>query len=209
MELNEKEYGIVMLLRDYMNFLPSGQQEAFVPAVSAFGNSGNWPVTVELEKRMDTSSMVGETYAHLDSALNRLAREEPILYNALLVIYLREEAGHRDLDKIKAVAAEGNLDAARLVSDHNQAITKLARMLDEQDLYIRMPHKATGPRPGQDMVEMHNELFAVFWRDYEHGEGNLPYRKALANSVLRMDNYYTRRHADRIIKKKLQEINED
>ncbi len=198
--MDKKKQEIILLLRDYMNFLPSGPQEAFVP-VGSFGVESAWNLTSESIRRMDKNSMTGETYDNLDKALVRLNRDEPKLYEALLVIYLREESGHRDLDHIQSVATAGNERAKELIKRHDLAIDKLAQYMYNDDLYVRFPHKATGPKPGQDMAEMHEQLFSIFCR--YHFEDELPYRAALANAVLKMNNYYSKRHADRIIRARL------
>lgn len=204
--MSNNRIDIILLLRDYMNFLPSGPQEAFVPLGTGFSSSeSSWPLTTESLKRADKNTMVGDTYDKLDRALRLLDRKYPNLYRAIVDIYLREESGHRDLDHIKEVASKGNAVALDLLDRHDKAIDKLVSILEGVDLYIRYPHKATGPKPGQNMEEKHEELFAIFLRVYE--DENVPYRHALNYAVFKMDGYYSKRHADRIIKKRLDEYN--
>lgn len=203
---NPKRIEIILLLRDYMNFLPPGPQEAYVPVGSGFGTESDWPLTAESIKRLDKTSLVGETYDRLDKALRLLDKKHPRLYHALMDIYLREESGHRDLDHIKKVAKAGILAAQDLIHRHDQAIAKLVTYIGNVDLYVRYPHKATGPKPGANMEEKHDELFAIFSRAYD--DEDVPYRQALNYAVFKMDNYYSKRHADRIIKGKLQARNE-
>ncbi len=201
--MSNKRVDVILLLRDYMNFLPPGPQEAFVPLGSGFGGESNVPLTPESLKRLDRKSLVGDTYYKLDKALNFLDKKYPRLYHAMLDIYLREESGHRDLDHLKKNASNGSSYAQNLLDRHDKAIGKLVELLDGLDLYIRYPHKATGPKPGQNMEEKHAELFAVFWRLYN--DEDVPYRQALNYAVFKMDGYYSRRHADRIVKKRLNE----
>lgn len=203
-----KKAEVILLLRDYMNFLPSGQQEAYVPVGQAFSATDSWPLTAESERRMEKGSMTGETYDKLDKALRLLSIQYPTAYHALLEIYLREDSGHRDLDHIKKAARGGSLEALKLEQQHDIGIEKLAAYLADTDLYVRWPHKATGPKPGQDIETMHEELFATFLRYYdkdfhEEASGELPYRQALNAAVMKMNNYYSPRHADRIIKGRL------
>lgn len=204
--MNQEQNEIILLLRDYMNFLPPGPQEAFVPVGSGFTAESGWPLTAESIRRLNVDSLTGETYESLDQALTLLNRDHPDLYNALLIIYLREEAGHRDVDHIRTAAHRGSEEARDLLLQHDAAIKQLAKYLEGKDLYVRVPHKATGPKPGQNMQEMHQQLIANFRRYYEEDE--LPYRQALANAVTKMDGYYSRRHADRIIKGRMKAENE-
>lgn len=197
----DKQQDVILLLRDYMNFLPGGPQEAFVPIGSGFSSESAWPLTAESLRRLDKTTLTGETYDKLDKALIQLDNEYPLLYESILAIYLREESGHRDLDHIKQASDKGNQEAKQLLNKHNEAIKQLVIYLAKSDLYIRYPHKATGPKPGQNISEMHDELYSIFNRFYE--EDQLPYRQALQNAVLKMDGYYSTRHADRIIKARL------
>ena len=201
--MNNRRVEIILLLRDYMNFLPPGPQEAYVPVGMGISNESDWPLTAEALKRLDRTTLVGDTYYKLDRALRRLDREHPRLYHAMLDIYLREEAGHRDLDHIKRVAKSGLAQAVNLLERHDEAIDKLIEYLRNVDLYVRFPHKATGPKPGQNMEEKHDQLFAIFMRAYD--EDDVPYRQALTYAVFKMDDYYSKRHADRIIKGKLKD----
>lgn len=207
--MKTKEQDIILLLRDWANFLPSGPQEAYVPVGSGFGSESDWPLTAESLRRLDKSSMTGDTYARLDDALLRLDRQYPEQYEAILRLYLREESGHRDVDHLRLVASRGSEQAKALVKAHDMAITQLATWLAEDDLYVRYPHKATGPKPGQDIKEMHDQLVEVFLRFWENGEGNQKYRQALNNAVLKMDGHYSARHADRIVKARLEAMSDD
>jgi hypothetical protein len=205
--MDGKNNEVILLLRDYMNFLPSGPQEAFVPLGSGFGTESGFPLTAESLRRLNKNSLTGETYDKLDKALLKLDAEEPNLYEAIMVIYLREEAGHRDVDHIRSVARAGSSDAQKLLDKHDKAIEKLESYLANDDLYVRFPHKATGPKPGQNMDEMHEQLYSIFLRYFE--EDGLPYRQALANAVFKMDDYYSPRHADRIVKRRLKDLDEE
>ena len=204
--MSNRRVEIILLLRDYYNFLPPGPQEAYVPVGMGISNEeSDWPLTAESLKRMDKTTLVGDTYHKLDQALILLDQQFPSLYHAIMDIYLREESGHRDLDHIKKVAEAGILKAIDLLERHDAAIDKLVGYLRDTDLYVRYPHKATGPKPGQNMEEKHDELVAIFLRAYDGDE--LPYRQALNYAVFKMDNYYSKRHADRIIKGRLKHEN--
>jgi hypothetical protein len=201
--MTNRRVEVILLLRDYMNFLPPGPQEAYVPVGMGISNEADWPLTSESIKRLDRTTLVGDTYYKLDQALRRLDREHPKLYTAMLDIYLREESGHRDLDHIKRVAKAGLPDAIDLLARHDAAVEQLVEYLEHVDLYVRYPHKATGPKPGQNMEDKHDELFAIFMRAFD--DDDIPYRQALNYAVFKMDDYYSKRHADRIIKGKLRE----
>lgn len=204
MSITKREVRI--LLADYMNFLPPGPQDAFVSIVGGGGIETPWPITAELEKRMDKNSLVGSTYHILDRALNKLADSSPVLYSVLLRVYLREDSGHRDLDHIKKNSGT-SYGAMNLVAYEDAAIQKLVEYIDKIDMYVRMPQKAAGPRPGQNMEEKHNELFAIYTRNIDDG---LPHGQALSNAVFKMTDdvgnpYYSKRHAARIVKARLDE----
>lgn len=203
---NTKERQVRLLLADYMNYLPSGPQEAYIP-VGSGGSVDAWPITAELERRMDKTSLVGETYHNLDQALVLLDIMEPDLYNAILAIYLREDSGHRDLDHLTKMAGTSE-SIHDLVERENRAVKKLVSFLDNVDLYVRSPHKSSGPRPGQNMQEKHDELFAIYQRNVEDG---LAHGKAISNAVFKMVDehgspYYSKRHAIRVINSRLESV---
>lgn len=210
--MSTKKQDVKILLKDYMNFLPPGPQSAFVPVGAATGGlvTSDWPITPEAEKRMDKTSLVGETYDLLEKALVRLDDEYPLEYNAVLRVYLREEAGHRDEDFLRSKIAVASNNLVELLFDAECGVDHLVEYLKDEDLYVRYAQKAAGPRPGQNMEDKHGELFAIFMRYYD----DLPYRQALTNATFKMQDetgkpYYSRRHADRIIKKKLKEHDEE
>jgi hypothetical protein len=208
---NMREQEIIVLLRDYMNILPSGPQEAFVPLGSGGGLEDSWPLTAESIIRMDSTNYIGETYVKLDAALARLEREYPMQYEALLKTYLHEGAGHRDVDFLRQRAlVNGNPKIIQLLELHDDAITTLADYLSEDDLWVRWPQKAPGPRPAQNMDERHDQLYAIFLRYIEEG---IPYRQSIKNAAFKMTDldgepYYSQRHAERIIKPRWVEQNE-
>lgn len=202
-----REREIKILLADYMNFLPPGPQEAFVPTGAATGGmiESDWPITPELEKRMDRTTLVGETYGYLDDALRALNETEPDLYNAIYHMYLQEESGHRDEDKIilNSATSEG---AKWFLFKLDKALEWLAEYLQDKELYVRWPQKAAGPKPGQNMKERHDELFAIFGRYYDGSNYKDARDAAVFKTVDHEGNpYYTNRHADRIIKPRLHE----
>lgn len=203
---NTKRQEIIILLRDYMNILPPGPQEAFVP-LGGGGSSADsgWLITPELERRMDKNSLVGETYDLLDSALRKLDKEHPEWYGAIVQLYLQDGSGHRDVDdlRIKMGTKADTHPITVLVGHHDDAIDWLAETLDDEDLYVRWPQKAPGPQPGQNMDERHTALFAVFLRYIEDG---IPYRQSVRNAALKCE--YSTRHAERIIKPRWKEYNE-
>lgn len=204
--MKSTKQAVVVLLRDYMNILPPGPQEAFVPlAGSGSSEESGWLITPELERRMDGNTLVGETYEFLDDALRRLDREHPRLYSALVQLYLHDGSGHRDVDDLR-IKANGRTDNSigQLVIRHDAAIDILAEYLADTDLYVRWPQKAPGPRPGQNMNERHNALFAVFLRYIEDG---VSYRQSVRNAALKCE--YSVRHAERIIKPRWKEYNEE
>jgi hypothetical protein len=197
-----REQEIIVLLRDYMNILPSGPQEAYVP-LGTGGSEDSWPLTAESQVRMDIHNPIGETYAYLDDALGKLPPDQ---YAAMLVFYLHDGAGHRDVDDARNKAlANGNPDLVLLLEKHDDAIRNLAKMLDDADLWVRRPQKAPGPKPSQNMEDRHDELFAIFLRYME--DDKLPYRQSMRNARFKMTDtegepYYSERHAERIIKPK-------
>jgi hypothetical protein len=154
---------------------------------------------------MDRGTYIGETYAELDKALNKLSEEKPELYSAILLAYLHAEAGHRDVDDWREKAGrETSTDTVvSLVERHDAAIDWLTDELEEKELFIRWPQKAPGPQPGQNMGERHTMLFAVFLRYIEDG---ILYRQAVRNAALKCE--YSARHAERIIKPRWKEYNE-
>jgi hypothetical protein len=200
-----KKQEIIILLRDYMNILPPGPQEAFVPLAGGSSNESGWLITPELELRMDRGSLVGETYDILDTALRELDRQSPEWYGAIVQLYLQDGSGHRDVDdlRIKVGDKDNSHPVVSLIHKHDAAIAWLAKELADEDLYVRWPQKAPGPQPGQNMDERHTALFAVFLRYIEDG---IPYRQSVRNAAFKCE--YSPRHAERIIKPRWKEYNE-
>lgn len=210
--MNLREQEIMLLLRDYMNILPPGPQEAFVPIGSGVGTNNGWPLSDESIERLDEGTEVGYTYKLLDKALICLEDEYPNLYSAILQSYLHEGAGHRDVDHWRnKILTTGSPALTDLVERHDKAIILLAEYLQNDRLYVRWPQKAPGPKPSQNMEERHDELFAIFLRNIDSGT---PYRQSIKNATFKMvDNdgepYYSARHAERIIKPRWVEHNEN
>lgn len=208
--MGSKKQEIILLLRDFMNFLPSGAQEAFVP-IGSGGHTDSWPLSAESERRMDLNSETGENYFHLERALTRLNEEHPLLYEALLRLYLHDTAGHRDVDHIRNKAlVSGSQTLTDIIERHDDAIEELADYLEDVDLYVKHPAKASGPKPGQKMEERHNELFNIFLNYIDEG---IPYRQSIKNARFKMTDhegkpYYSLRHAERIIKLRWEALNE-
>jgi hypothetical protein len=202
---NRKKQEIIILLRDFMNILPPGPQEAFVPLGGGSSNESGWLITPELELRMNKNTLVGETYDVLQGALRKLDKEEPEWYGAIVQLYLQDGSGHRDVDdiRIKAGSKGEAHPLANLLYCHDNAISWLAEELENEDLYVRWPQKAPGPQPGQNMDERHTALFAVFLRYIEDG---IPYRQSVRNAAFKCE--YSPRHAERIIKPRWKEYNE-
>lgn len=201
-----KAQEITILLRDYMNFLPPGPQEAFVP-VGSGGSSeeSGWLITPELERRMDRKSLVGETYGWLDDSLVELDKAAPEWYAAILQLYIQDGSGHRDVDDLRIkYNLRQNPVLGSILDRHDLAIAWLAEHMKDKELYVRWPQKAPGPQPGQDMDERHTALFAVFLRYIEDG---LPYRQSVRNAALKCE--YSARHAERVIKPRWSEYNEE
>lgn len=200
-----KKQEIIVLLRDYMNILPPGPQEAYVPLAGGSSNESGWLITPELELRMNRGSLVGATYDSLDNALRKLDREQPQWYGAIVQLYLQDGSGHRDVDdiRIKIGDKDNTHPLVTLISSHDDAIDWLAEELANEDLYVRWPQKAPGPQPGQNMDERHTALFAVFLRYIEDG---IPYRQSVRNAAFKCE--YSPRHAERIIKPRWKEYNE-
>src|SRR5215213_4776560 len=194
---NAKKQEIVILLRDYMNILPPGPQEAYVPLGGGGSNESGWLITPELELRMNKGTLVGDTYAKLDDALIKLDREHPVWYGAIVQLYLQDGSGHRDVDdlRIKMGGKSEDHPISMLVATHDAAIEWLSEELKNSDLFVRWPQKAPGPQPAQDMGERHATLFLVFLQNIEQG---VPYRQSVRNAAFKCE--YSARHAERVIK---------
>lgn len=194
---------VTLLLRDYMSILPPGPQTAYVPAGATYGDEGGWPITAELERRMDKGTLTGDTYALLDDALVELNKDEPELYNAILAVYLHPEAGHSDLDFIKRQAMHHKGIAGQVLAERvDKGIEWLANYLQNHDLYVRWPQTAPVQGASIDMSERHSELFAVYKRNRSSGQ---KHSQAVTNAALKCD--YSRRRAQDIIKTRQDEEN--
>lgn len=185
---SERELEVTQLLVDYMNYLP--------PA-----DSGNF-LTKELEKRMDKTSYVGESYHLLDLALRRLSWEDPMAYVAISRAYLDDEVGHSEVAFWRRnallqgeVRSSGATDWRMLVDAHDRGIEMLAYYLEREDLWVRWPQKARARKPGMSMEERHVELVEVYGRYKAEGQ---KHSLALKNAAFKCE--YTVQHARVIIK---------
>lgn len=198
-----KKLEVRILLQDYLNYLPPGQQEAYVPAGTMGNTEDTWPLTSEALKRMDKNSYVGQTYEALDQALDRLMKEYPGLYNAIQRIYLDDFTGHSELD-FQIKNAPSSTFAFDLVLRHNQAIDKLAEWLDDVDLFVVFPQMARGASGSDTMEERHNELYATYKRYIDQG---FKHSDAVKNARLKLSDSqgatYSKSQAYRIIKARL------
>ncbi len=189
----------MILLRDYMNILPAGPQEAYVPTGDMGGMEEAWPITATLERRMNPKSEEGETYAKLDRALSELDRVAPRLYNAVLAVYLHPEAGHSDLEFLRRQGAvSGDSELCDLVARVDKAIDWIATQLEDETLYVKFPNNAPGPMQGTAMDEKHTELYAVFKRYINQG---IKFSQALKHAA--MNQGYHKEHARKVIKARL------
>lgn len=192
-----KAKDIQILLADYMNILPPGPQTAYVPAGDAFGAEESWPITPELERRMDDVSLIGETYQELDDALVELNRQEPVLYNAILQIFLHPEAGHSDLEFIRRQNPESTLLACA-----DEGLEWLGEYMNDERIFVRRAAVADSTKREQEMEHKHEELAAVYMRYIESG---IKHSEAIKNLAVKYEKDYTKQHIRRIIKERVGE----
>lgn len=196
-EVKKKE--ITILLQDYLNFLPSGSQEAYVPAGDSGEEGSGMPLTTEMFARMNPNSLVGSTYKLLDKALAILKYREPHLYHSIYYIYLVDGTGHSDIEFMRHRKTY-LMDIAK----HDLAIDYLAEYLIDSDLFVRRPEKSVPIKSRrEDMEDKHAELVSVYVRYREEG---LKHFQAIKNAALKCD--YHVEHARKIIKNKEPEIKE-
>jgi len=159
-----KRKDIATLLADYMNILPPGPQTAYVPAGDNFGAEESWPMTPELEARMDSNSVIGETYATLEYALSELDREHPEWYNGILSVFMHPEAGHSDLEFLRRQNPKNTI---LLCAD--EGITWLADFINDEDIFVRRASVADTTHTEALMEDKYNEVAAAFVRYRESG----------------------------------------
>lgn len=187
----DKKREVVALLQDYLNFLPSGNQEAFVSTDGTMGEA-DMPLTKELFARMDRKSLVGETYMHLEEALQKLKEEHPSMYHTIYYTYMVDGVGHSDVE-----FQRGKDTYLTDIAKHDIAIEYLTEYLKDKDLYVRRPGKKTGRvNKSEDMKNKHEELIALYVRYRE--EDGLRHFDALKNAALVCD--YNVDHARTVIK---------
>jgi hypothetical protein len=159
-----KRKDITILLADYMNILPPGPQTAYVPAGDNFGAEESWPMTPELEARMDTNSIIGETYATLEYALAELDKEHPEWYNGVLSVFLHPEAGHSDIEFLRR---QNPKNITLLCAD--EGVNWLADFINDEDIFVRRASVSDTSRSEQHMEHKYDEVAAAFIRYRESG----------------------------------------
>lgn len=194
----DKKKEIVILLRDYLNFLPSGNQEAYVSTDGTMGES-DMPLTKEMFARMNRNTLVGDTYYLLDWALRLLREDHPSLYHNLYYTYLVDGVGHSDIEFMRKKSTY-LLSVAR----HDIAIEYLAEYLSDSNLYVRRPEKmTTAVHKNEDMKSKHEELVALYVRYREDG---IKHYQALKNAAFKCE--YNVDHARTIIKNNQPKVTE-
>jgi hypothetical protein len=159
-----KRKDITILLADYMNILPPGPQTAYVPAGDNFGAEESWPMTPELEARMEPNSIIGETYATLEYALSELDKEHPEWYNGVLSVFLHPEAGHSDIEFLRR---QNPKNTTLLCAD--EGVNWLADFINDEDIFVRRASVSDTSRSEQHMEHKYDEVAAAFVRYRESG----------------------------------------
>jgi hypothetical protein len=190
-----KRKDIATLLADYMNILPPGPQTAYVPAGDNFGAEESWPMTPELEARMDPESIIGETYDTLDYTLKELDREHPEWYNAILAIFLHPEAGHSDLEFLRRQNPKSTTLACA-----DEGINWMADFINEEDIFVRRASVSDTSRTEQHMEHKYDEVAAAFVRYRESG---VKPSDAIQNLILKYEKEFGKNKIRDIVKERV------
>lgn len=202
MASQSKKDEIIVLLKDYLNFLPAGSGEAYIPAGDTSYGS-NDPLTPEAEKRMDHTTLVGETYQKLDTALQVLARKFPKHYRVIEELYLEDGKGHNELVYIKHLAKSGTIyreTAQDWVKKHDQAVDILAGLLEYESLYVRWPMLHIEFDSRSKAESANEEIFAIYSRYLERGSSH---DHAVANVQALLDDDISKEYIERVIDARL------
>ncbi len=202
-----KRVEIIQLLRDYNNFLPGGSGEAYVPLGAGGGDYGGWPLSPEALKRMDSDSLIGETYMLLNKALDRLRKIRPLWWETIYRAYLQDDTGHSQVDRWREIAYSDGVSmysahCRQLVERHDEAIEFLYQQLKDEDLWVKFANKSPGPKPGTKMEDRHLELVVVYQRYRSEG---MSVSNSIKNAALKCD--YSERSAWRIIRERIPQEN--
>ena len=192
-----KRKDIATLLADYMNILPPGPQSAYVPAGDNFGAEESWPITAELERRMEEGSLIGETYAILDATLKILDKEHPEWYNGVLAVFLHPEAGHSDLEFLRR---QNPANTTLLCAD--AGVNWLADHIDEANVFVRRAAVSDTTKREQEMQHKNDEVAAAYGRYIESG---LEHKDAINNVALKYEKEYTKRQIRDLVKERTNE----
>lgn len=191
---------IDILLADYMNFLPPGPQEAYVPVGAATtGLYSDWPLTPESFRRMNPNTLRGSTYRKLDEALVWLDKNHPILYTAVLQLRLHDEAGHSDVEW-----ARKRDGYKTLVALYDEALDKLADYLEGADLDVNYPSPAAATSE-KDIGDKNHEVYVVYLRYRNMG---IPHRQAIKNLYIKFSEYPPKK-IEKIISERLSQAIEE
>lgn len=189
--MKSKEREVIVLLQDYRNDLPAGPQDAYVEA-SDSGFEGNTPLTTETFLRMNTGSLVGQTYWYLNKALRMLEIEDSRKYRALYSFYFDPDAGHNDVNRCRTLHPN-----AEVLREHDAAIKRLGVFLGNVELYVRHPYKSTNKVRYESVEIQHKELYIIYLR-YVRDE--FSHDIAVEEASKKMD--YDLDHAGRVIEEK-------
>lgn len=158
---------------------------------SSYG--GDWPLNAEVLHRMTPTTLVGQSYKKLDAALACLRCEKPRLYRAINAAYLDPDVSHSEVDFWREKALRGSKRLAHMVQLHDEAISWMAKQLEEEWLWVRWPAKTVFGNL-KDMSERHKELVRLYKTYRSEGYNQ---KVAVRHASIKLD--YSERQARRII----------
>ncbi len=158
---------VLQLLRDWKNAYSSGRGsvvgEAAVPFIERSNiGGGSWPLNAEVERRRG-DSRVARSFRLVEDELEWMKTFMPYAYRPLREVFLKDDAGDRDYEHLKAKAQGGSERAKALLDRVEVALYVLTKRLMGKELYtvfgekiVRKTHRR------QTMEESYREIHRVF-----------------------------------------------
>ncbi len=184
---------VLQILRDWKNAYSSGRSsvvgEDAVPFIERSNiGGGSWPLNAEVERRRG-DSRVARSFRLVEDELEWMKTFMPYAYRPLREVFLKDDAGDRDYEHLKAKAQGGSERAKALLDRVEVALYVLTKRLMGKELYavfgervIRKTHRR------QTMEESYREIHRVFeeWCS-ELGRKHKRYRnKAYENTAVQL-----------------------
>lgn len=163
-DFDSKRREVVQLLRDHKIIYQAGMQDAAVEATQEYRNNEHWNLTDEQIKRHFEDSAEARSHVELEKRLRRLrARCSPLAQPAQN-LFLRSDAGDKDLERLLEQASGANV---RATEKELKKLRERIAALKEKDSSLAH-HRLKNARHQREQLEARLREQKRLQREAEH-----------------------------------------